>query len=328
MSHHHDVEGIDPEPVTAWLDERADISPPLSFELIAGGRSNLTYHVRDQAEGRWVLRRPPLGHVLATAHDMGRESRIMASLAGTEVPVPTIVGLSADDSVNGAPFFVMDYVDGLVLRDRVTAELLPETTRSKVADHLVDVLAAIHAVDPDLVGLGDLGRREGYVERQLKRWHGQWERSAYTHVSGIDDVFKRLSASIPEQIGSTIVHGDYRLDNCIVRTDGSIAAVLDWELCTLGDPLADVGLLLVYWAQAGDAFAALPEAPTTAPGFPDRGALVERYAGVLGSFGLRRRLLRRARLLEARLHPRRRGDPLRRGPDGQRRRGGPRRTVR
>jgi aminoglycoside phosphotransferase (APT) family kinase protein len=276
------VEGIDPEPVTTWLSARAEVTPPLDFELITGGRSNLTYLVRDAAGTRWVLRRPPLGHVLATAHDVGRESRIMSALAPTAVPVPPIVGTCDDVEVYGAPFIVMDHVDGLVLRDRSAAEALDETTRRVVADNLVDVLAAIHAVDPDTVGLGDLGRRDGYVERQLKRWHGQWERSAYTHVTGIDDVHRRLSTAVPEQHTSTIVHGDYRLDNCIVSRDGEIAAVLDWELCTLGDPLADVGLLLVYWSQPDDAFAALPDAPTATAGFPDRAALVERYAAVSG----------------------------------------------
>lgn len=276
------VEGIDAASVTAWLSARATVTPPLRFELITGGRSNLTYAVHDAAGTRWVLRRPPLGHVLATAHDVGRESRIMAALAPTDVPVPPIVGRCDDDAVNGAPFIVMDHVDGLVLRNREAAEQLAEPARRATADNLVDVLARIHAVAPESVGLGDLGRRDGYVARQLKRWHAQWERSAYTHVTGIDDVHRRLSADVPEQHDSTIVHGDYRLDNCIVRPDGSIAAVLDWELCTLGDPLADVGLLLVYWSQADDSFAALPDAPTIATGFPDRAVLVERYAAASG----------------------------------------------
>lgn len=276
------VDGIDPGPVTAWLAERATVEAPLEFELITGGRSNLTYRVRDAAGTRWVLRRPPLGHVLATAHDVGRESRIMEALAPTDVPVPPIVGRCDDDSVNGAPFIVMQHVDGLVLRDRKAAEALDESARRLATDNLVDVLARIHSVDPESVGLGDLGRREGYVERQLKRWHSQWERSDFTHVTGVDDVHRRLSASVPEQHDATIVHGDYRLDNCIVGNDGSIAAVLDWELCTLGDPLADVGLLLVYWSQADDTFSALPDAPTSAAGFPGRNSLIERYAETSG----------------------------------------------
>lgn len=274
--------GIDAPAVTRWLSERAPVTEPLAFSLISGGRSNLTFDVTDAADGHWVLRRPPLGHVLATAHDMGREHRIIAALADTDVPVPPVVGLCSDDSVNGAPFFVMDHVDGLVLRDRATAEKLTESARSAAALNLVDALAAIHAVNPDEVGVGDLGRREGYVARQLKRWHAQWARSAYTDVTGIDDVYRRLSAAIPEQHESTIVHGDFRLDNTIVTPDGEIAAVLDWELCTLGDPLADVGLLQVYWSESSDRFSALPEAPTTAAGFPSRAEVTERYAATSG----------------------------------------------
>jgi aminoglycoside phosphotransferase (APT) family kinase protein len=274
--------GIDGPSITAWLSERTAVIEPLRFSLISGGRSNLTFDVTDAADGHWVLRRPPIGHVLATAHDMGREHRIISALRDTPVPVPPTIGLCLDTEVNGAPFFVMDHVDGLVLRDRKTAEQLGESAREAAGMHLIDVLAAIHAVDPDEVGLGDLGRREHYVERQLKRWHGQWERSAYTHVTGIDDVHGRLAAGVPEQHDSTIVHGDYRLDNCIVTPDGEIAAVLDWELCTLGDPLADIGLLLVYWSELTDRFSALPDAPTTIGGFPDRSQITARYAQASG----------------------------------------------
>ncbi len=274
--------GIHPERVTAWLSERATVTPPLAFSLISGGRSNLTFDVVDAAGAHWVLRRPPIGHVLATAHDMAREHRIIDAFGGTAVPVPPVVGLCTDDEVNDAPFFVMDHVAGHVLRDRATAEQLTETARHAAAMNLADTLAAIHAVDPDTIGLGDLGRREHYAERQLKRWHGQWEKSAYTHVTGVDDVHRRLSADVPVQHESTVVHGDYRLDNCIITDDGTIAAVLDWELCTLGDPLADIGLLLVYWAESSDGFSALPEAPTTAAGFPGRAEITERYAATSG----------------------------------------------
>ncbi|HET8931562.1 MAG TPA: phosphotransferase family protein [Acidimicrobiales bacterium] len=274
--------GIDGPAITAWLSARAPVTEPLTFSLISGGRSNLTFDVTDAAGGHWVLRRPPIGHVLATAHDMGREHRIIAALRDTAVPVPPAIDLCTDAEVNDAPFFVMDYVDGLVLRDRATAEQLDLDARGAAGMHLIDVLAAIHAVDPDEVGLGDLGRREHYVERQLKRWHSQWERSAYTHVTGIDDVHGRLSAKVPEQRESTIVHGDYRLDNCIVTPDGQIAAVLDWELCTLGDPLADIGLLLVYWSERSDGFSAMPDSPTTVAGFPDRDQITARYAEASG----------------------------------------------
>ena len=274
--------GIDGPAITRWFKDHTTIAEPLAFSLISGGRSNLTFDVTDAAGGHWVLRRPPLGHVLATAHDMTREHRIIAALAESDVPVPPTLGICEDTDVNDAPFFVMDHVEGRVLRDRNAAEELDESARTAAGMNLVDVLAAIHAVDPDKVGLGDLGRRDGYVARQLKRWHAQWERSAYTHVTSIDEVHARLVANIPEQHDSTIVHGDYRLDNCIVSPNGDIAAVLDWELCTLGDPLADIGLLLVYWSDTTDGFSALPEAPTTAAGFPSRAEITERYAATSG----------------------------------------------
>jgi aminoglycoside phosphotransferase (APT) family kinase protein len=278
----HIPEGIDVGPVTAWFQEHAPaVTPPLRFELIAGGRSNLTYRVDDAAGHRWVLRRPPLGQVLATAHDMGREHKLISALAPTDVPVPPAVGLCTDESVNGAPFYVMDFVDGLVLVDRARAEQLDAAARTRVGREIPDVLARIHAVDPDAVGLGDLSRKEGYIERQLRRWHRQWEQSKTREVPAVDTVHEALSERIPDQGPAAIVHGDYRLDNCLVASDGHIAAVLDWELCTLGDPLADVGLLLVYWADPDDAQSALPGATTT-PGFPTKAEVVERYAAASG----------------------------------------------
>jgi aminoglycoside phosphotransferase (APT) family kinase protein len=278
------AEGIDVDAVTAWFTEHVPaVRPPLGFDLIAGGRSNLTYSVADDAGQRWVLRRPPLGHVLATAHDMGREHRIISALAPTPVPVPPAVGLCPDDDVNGAPFYVMAFVDGPIVRDVAAAEALPLAHRQRAGMSIVDVLAAIHDVDVDAVGLGDLGRREGYVERQLKRWKGQWEKSKTRELPEIDEVHDRLAARIPPQGPATIVHGDYRLDNCILHAeDGTIAAVLDWELCTLGDPLADVGQLCMYWTEPGDDVVAAPDAPTMVEGFGTKADLLERYAKASG----------------------------------------------
>ena len=273
------VEGIDADDVTAWFANHVpEARPPLRFELIAGGRSNLTYSVIDDVGGRWVLRRPPMGHVLATAHDMGREHRIIAALQDTNVPVPPAVGLSADDSVNGAPFYVMGFVDGPIVRNAAVATQLSLAARAQASRSLVDVLARIHAVDLDAVGLDDLGRHEGYIERQLKRWQGQWEKSKTRELPVIDAVHDRLAESVPEQGPAAIVHGDYRLDNCIASEDGDIRAVLDWELCTLGDPLADLGLLLVYWSEESDSFMPLFAPATIAPGFPKRDDVRERYA--------------------------------------------------
>ncbi|HEX5946897.1 MAG TPA: phosphotransferase family protein [Acidimicrobiales bacterium] len=275
--------GVDVTRVTEWLHARVPaLEAPLAFDLIAGGRSNLTYRVTDATGRAWVLRRPPLGQVLATAHDMGREHRIISALAPTDVPVAPAVGLCTDESVNGAPFYVMDFVEGLVARDAASARTLDVDARRHASVQTAEVLARIHAVDPDAVGLGDLGRREGYVERQLKRWYGQWQKSQTRELPAIDEVHAALSARVPAQGPATIVHGDYRLDNCLLGSDGSIAAVLDWELCTLGDPLADVGLLLVYWTEAGDAHPALLDAATTVEGFASRAELVELYAAASG----------------------------------------------
>jgi aminoglycoside phosphotransferase (APT) family kinase protein len=276
-------EGIDAARVTAWFQDHAgSVTPPLTFDLIAGGHSNLTYGVRDAAGGAWVLRRPPLGQVLATAHDMGREHKVMSALAPTDVPVPPMVGLETDTSVNGAPFFVMEFVEGIVARNTEAASKLDVAARGRAGEQIAEVLARIHAVDPDAVGLGDLGRKDGYIERQLKRWYRQWNDSKTRELASIDAVHDALAARVPEQGPAAIVHGDYRLDNCLVKPDGTIAAVLDWELCTLGDPMADLGLLLVYWTDKSDAYPALPDAATAMDGFPSKGELVERYAAVSG----------------------------------------------
>jgi aminoglycoside phosphotransferase (APT) family kinase protein len=273
-------EAIDQQNLEAWFSEQvAGARPPLSFERISGGRSNLTYAVADVAGRRWALRRPPLGKRLASAHDMGREHRIISALQETDVPVPPIAGLCEDESVNGAPFFVMDFVEGPILRSRTEAEQsFDEAQRRPIGERVVDTLVAIHAIDPDRVGLGDLGRKQDYVARQLRRWQGQWEKSKTHELPLIDDVHRRLSERIPDQGATTIVHGDYRLDNMILSNAGEVAAVVDWELCTLGDPLADVGMLIVYWSEAGDELMPLFEAPTTAPGFPSRDQVRELYA--------------------------------------------------
>jgi aminoglycoside phosphotransferase (APT) family kinase protein len=272
-------DGIDEVRVTPWLEEHVEgLRPPLTFTLIAGGHSNLTYRVDDAAGGAFVLRRPPLGHVLATAHDMGREHRIISALGPTPVPVAPALAYCDDTDVNDAPFYVMGFVEGHVLRDQGTAKVLDEPQRRTASESLVDVLAEIHAVDPDAVGLGELGRKEGYIERQLKRWHKQFLDSKTREVPALEAVYERLQADVPEQGPATIVHGDYRLDNCLVGDDGKVAAVLDWEICTLGDPLADVGLLMVYWTDPEDDATALLTSPTTLPGFLRRSDLLERYA--------------------------------------------------
>lgn len=271
-------EGIEAGPITDWLAARTEVAPPLSFEVITGGRSNLTYTVTDADGRRWVLRRPPLHSVLASAHDVGREHRIMAALQDTAVPVPPLVGNEPDEAVTGAPFYVMEFVDGLVPRDAdAVISSLDEDARRAVAFNLADTLAELHAVDVDAVGLGDLARRSDYIARQLHRWSGQYTSGSERDLPLVMAVHDRLAADIPAQGSPAIVHGDYRLDNMIVGPDGSIRAVLDWELCTLGDPLADVGLLQVYWSPpAGREMPMIPAAGTI-PAVPPIEEVVARY---------------------------------------------------
>jgi aminoglycoside phosphotransferase (APT) family kinase protein len=283
----HDVEGIDADNVGKWfIDTIADVEPPLRFELIAGGRSNLTYRVTDGAGRHFALRRPPRSHVLPTAHDMAREYRVISALGPTAVPVPVTYGLCVDEAVNGRPFYVMEFVDGHIVRDAETAERdLDMSARRRAGESIADTLAVLHGVDVDAVGLGDFAKREGYIERQLRRWYEQFRNSP---VDGVDTatiistIHDRLAADIPPQVGTTIVHGDYRLDNTVLGPDGSVRAVLDWEICTLGDPLADLGLLMVYWTEAGDEAALLGVTPTTVPGFPGRAEMRRRYQDASG----------------------------------------------
>ena len=273
-------EGIDAAGLEGWFGEHVPAAEaPLAFDRIAGGHSNLTYRVRDGGGRSWALRRPPLGKRLGSAHDMSREHKVVSALGPTAVPVAPVVGLCEDESVNGAPFYVMEFVEGPILRGLAEAAIFPdENDRRAIGERVADTLVAIHAVDPDAVGLGDLGRKEDYVARQLRRWQGQWEKSKTRELPAIDRVHDRLSARIPEQGPATIVHGDYRLDNMILTPAGEVAAVVDWELCTLGDPLADVGLLMCYWPKPGEETRSLGEPANLAPGFPVREELAARYA--------------------------------------------------
>lgn len=280
------IKGLRRDSVSEWLGSQIDgLQPPFEFSLIVGGHSNLTYKVTDAAGRRCVLRRPPTGAVLATAHDMAREYRIVSAVGRSDVPVPTTLGLCEDIEVNDAPFYLMDYVDGTVLNDaQGTQALLGASARQSLSQHTAEVLAALHAVDPDTIGLGDLAKREDYIARQLKRWQGQWEKSKTRELPQMDEVFEGLSDKIPRQEGSGIVHGDYRLGNMLVDQKGRILAVLDWELCTLGDTLADVGYLLNNWFQPDDAAPDDSAAfgPTSVGNFSTREEFVARYAELAG----------------------------------------------
>jgi aminoglycoside phosphotransferase (APT) family kinase protein len=220
-----DVEGIHAGRVSRWFEARVPgARPPLRFTLIAGGHSNLTYRVEGEDGAVFVLRRPPLGQVLESAHDMGREHRIVSALGPTDVPVAPILGLCDDPSVNGAPFYVMGFVEGMVLHDSDAARPLRPDERRSIGLNTIDVLARLHALDPDEVGLGDLGRKDGYVARQLRRWSRQWDRSKTRELPEMDEVHRLLEKHMPEQVGTAIAHGDYRPGNFIVR-DGASAAV-------------------------------------------------------------------------------------------------------
>ncbi len=256
-----------------------------AVSLISGGKSNLTYLVSG-APGQLVLRRPPLGHVLPTAHDMLREARVMGALGPTPVPVPAVLAVCTDTAVLGAPFYVMNRVDGLVCRDSFPPGYADEPAeRARIGAALVRTLADLHAVDQDAVGLGDFGRPEGYLARQVRRWSAQWEATKTDPVPALDELAARLSARLPASGPPTIVHGDFRLDNTMLDPGdpGRVVAVLDWELSTLGDPLADLGLMLVYWAEPGEedrpkAVASL----THLEGFPLRAEVAHRYAELTG----------------------------------------------
>jgi aminoglycoside phosphotransferase (APT) family kinase protein len=259
---------------------------PLRFSLISGGRSNITYRV-DGAGGTWVLRRPPLGHVLPTAHDMAREYRVIAALGATDVPVARAIALCEDTAVNDAPFYVMAHVEGVVLDAALPAGFADtEAERARIGDALIATLAKLHAVDYRALGLADFGRPEGYVERQVRRWSQQWERSKTGPLPAIETLARRLAAAIPHSPAPALVHGDYRLGNLALdpRDPGRIAAIFDWEMATLGDPLADLGYTLIDWTQVDDVASGTPfgASLTAQPGFATRADLVEAYARATG----------------------------------------------
>jgi aminoglycoside phosphotransferase (APT) family kinase protein len=287
MSNEISVPGIeDAARLAGWLREAGASDGELrGIELISGGRSNLTYRL-DLGGEPLVLRRPPLGHVLPTAHDMAREYRVLSALHGTDIPVPRPVAICQDAAIIGAPFYLMGYVDGLVLRSPEDGEQIAPDQARQLSERLVEMLAAIHAVDLGAVGLTDFGRPEGYLARQLARWQRQWELSSTREMPGYDTLVARLQEGLPAEGEGTLVHGDFRLDNMLVTLGPrpAVAAVVDWEMSTLGDPLADVGLTLMYWADPGDGdwIPINVGAVTTRPGFFTRAQVAARYAELTG----------------------------------------------
>ncbi|MFG2053173.1 phosphotransferase family protein [Micromonospora sp. NPDC048930] len=248
----------------------------LTARLIAGGKSNLTYEVGD-GRTTWVVRRPPLGHVLATAHDMAREYRVMSALRATDVPVPTTYALCTDADVLGAPFYVMERVAGTAYRHAAElGRLGPERTRV-ISTGLVDTLAALHAVDPAAVGLADFGRPDGFLARQVRRWKTQLDASYCRDLPAADELHARLVSGVPAESAPGIVHGDYRLDNVLTDDRDRLAAVIDWEMATLGDPLTDLALLVLYQRLGRLAGVAVADA-SSAPGFLTEDEILQRYA--------------------------------------------------
>jgi aminoglycoside phosphotransferase (APT) family kinase protein len=283
-----DPKGLDLTALQSWLDRKHPglFSGPLSASLITGGKSNLTYVVTDGSRDV-VVRRPPLGHVLATAHDMGREHRIMSALAGSPVPVPAMLAMCDDPDVIGAPFYVMERVAGTAYNRAAQLEPLGADRTRRITERMVDTLVDLHAVDYHAVGLGDFGRPEGYLTRQVSRWKKQLVASTSRELPGMDDLVAQLDHGVPESGVGTIVHGDFRLDNLLMDDEDRVAAVLDWEMSTLGDPLADVAILLAYrdlaesTPSAGAGAALVTDAPV-APGYLDRETILERYAAGSG----------------------------------------------
>jgi aminoglycoside phosphotransferase (APT) family kinase protein len=273
-----EIPGLDLAAYAAYFEgvHPGAIGGPLSASVLPGGKSNITYDVTD-GEHHWVVRRPPLGHVLATAHDMGREYRVISALSGTNVPVPDACLLCEDSSVIGAPFYVMSKVGGTAYRTAAQLEAVGAERTRVMATRMINTLADLHAVQPATVGLADFGRPEGFLGRQVRRWKQQLDASRSRDLPGADELHAALAAHVPAESDVAIVHGDYRLDNLLIGDGDRVTAVLDWEMATLGDPLTDIGLLLAYQALAHlDTGYAVADA-ATAPGFPAAAEITDAY---------------------------------------------------
>ena len=276
------VRGLDVPAVTRWLKEHVEgAAGELRFDLVAAGGSNLTYRVESAAGKRWALRRPPERARVATAHDMAREWKIMSALAAhpeAGVPVPAAIAYCTDPAIIGAEFYVMQFAEGRILRGPADAEAMDETRCRRASESLIDVQVAMHTIDADAVGLGDLGRRDAYVERQLSRWLRQYEAVKSRELPLVLELHARLAKAVPRQQRAGLVHGDYRFDNTVLGEDDRVIAVLDWELCTLGDPVADFCWSILYWSDPGEQNDFGSPSPTRHPAFPRRAEAIEMYA--------------------------------------------------
>ena len=274
--------------VEEWIRVNvSDLRPPFSWTKLEGGHSNLTYRLEDSLGAKAVIRRPPEGKLLPKAHDVAREWRLIGALHSTDVPVPEPLGFCDDHEVTGAVFFIMGMVDGLPLYSSDdTIKHIPLDRRSTAAASYIEALALLHLVNPDKVGLGDLAKKEGYVERQIKTWYRSWTESVAE--SGIDDrrmheIREFLLANLPEQGPARIVHGDFGFHNLLMNSDGEVAAIVDWEISTLGDPLADLAYALNWWPDPLEPDPLPAGAATSVPGFPAKSALADQYAEMTGS---------------------------------------------
>ena len=287
-----DPAGLRLEPLLQWMKSNissVDDSAPLQTTLLAGGRSNISYKLTDSSGSSWVLRRPPLGHIMPSAHDMEREFRVLSGLNSVSFPTPRAQGFCSDENIIGAKFMLMDFVDGRVIESAKTAADLNADQASEISQNLVDTLAKLHSVDPAAAGLKQLGRPEGYLQRQVKRWGEQWQITKTRELPEINQLHAWLEIAIgelPKDLPSAIVHGDYRIDNVILNPRTSeIIAVLDWEMSTLGDPISDLAISLVYWSQATDTLRnQIPVAQevTSGTGFWTRAQVLQRYVEQTG----------------------------------------------
>ncbi len=273
-AHNEPDADVDPAALGRWLSERVEITAPVDVRLIASGHSNLTYLVTDRAGRRLVLRRPPRGPLVGTAHNMRREFRIIDALGSTEVPVPAVVGYGEEPEITAAPFFVMEYVGGSTISDRSAGAAMMAASKLRVAPEMTVSLARLHRLDPLELGLHDLRRDEGLVERQLRRWHRQPQEHAKLTSGPIGQLYETLAGNVPTPQRTCLVHGDFKIGNIRFRPDGTILAVLDWELAAVGDPLVDVGWLLASWAEPGQSADWIVEPPTLVPGFGSRAELL------------------------------------------------------
>ncbi|MEH3154909.1 MAG: phosphotransferase family protein [Gordonia paraffinivorans] len=274
---------MDPVALRGFLiDSGVEVEGDLDVHLISGGRSNLTFGVTDGTT-RWVVRRPPTSGLTPSAHDMNREWTVTQALQGTAVPVAPTVAFDADGSVLGAPCTVVGWVDGTVIRSASDLDGLDDAAVDRNVDALIRSLADLHAVDHEAAGLGEFGRPEGFVARQVKTWTRQWGIVKTRDLPDVEKLAGLLAENIPTDSANAVVHGDFRVDNTILDADdpGVVRAVVDWEMSTLGDPLTDVALMCVYRQPIFDRVLGL-SAAWTSPRYPDTDDLAQRYATAAG----------------------------------------------